>query len=76
MTDSYPDGINLKGMTQHWKGIGMHVEFDSNTPFPIDFARSFLRRSEYKCKFYPFPVELILQKYQFYDKIIVVAARG
>ena len=62
MTDSYPDGINLKEMTQHRRGIGMHVEFDNNTPFPIDFARDFLRRSEGKRKLYPYLVELILQK--------------
>ena len=71
MTDSYPDGINLKEMTQHRRGIGMHVEFDNSTPFAIDFAIDFLRRSENKCKFYPYLVELILQKYQFLDKIFV-----
>ena len=72
MTDSYPDGINLKEMTQHHRGIGEDVEFDNNTPFPVDFARDFLRRSENKCTFYTCLVELILQKYhQFQDKIVV-----
>ena len=48
------------------------MEFDNNTPFPIDFARDLLRRSENKRKFYPYLVELILQKYhQFQDKIVV-----
>ena len=50
VTDSYSDGINLKEMTQHHRSIGEHVHFDKNTPFPIDFARDFLRRSENKCK--------------------------
>ena len=52
----YPVSINLKEMTQHRRGIGMHVEFDNNTPFPINFASDFLRRSEKKCKFYPYLV--------------------
>ena len=73
VTDSYADGINLKEMTQHRKGIGMRVEFDNNTPFPTDFASDFLRRSENKRKFYQYLVELILQKYHFDDKIVVAA---
>ena len=59
-TDLYPNGTF----------IGMNVEFD-NTPFPIDNANNFLRRSENKCKFYLYLVELILQKYQVHDKIVV-----
>ena len=46
MTNLYPDGINLKEMTQHSRGNEMHVEFDNNTLFPIDFVSDFLRRSE------------------------------
>ena len=69
VTDWSPNGINLKEMTQYRRGIGMHVEFDNNTPFPIDFANDFLKRSENK--FYPYLVELILQKYQFHNKIVV-----
>ena len=45
VTDSNPDGINLKEMTQYRRGIGMHVEFENNTSFPINFASDFLRRS-------------------------------
>ena len=71
MTDLYPDGINLNEITQHRRGIGMHVEFDNNTPFPIDFASDFLRRSENNHKFYPYLAELILQKYKFHDEIVV-----
>ena len=71
MTDLYPDGINLKEITQHRRGIRRHVEFDNNTPFPINFASDFLRQSENNRKFYPYLVELILQKYQFHDKIVV-----
>ena len=43
VADSYHDGINLKEMTQDCRGIGMYVEFDNNTPFPINFASDFLR---------------------------------
>ena len=43
VADSYHDDINLKEMTQHCRGIGMYVEFDNNTPFPINFASDFLR---------------------------------
>ena len=46
MTNLYPDGINLKEMTQNSRGNEMHVEFDKNTLFPIDFVSDFLRRSE------------------------------
>ena len=66
-----PDGINLNELTQHRRGIRMHVEFDNNTPFPIDSASDFLRWSENKQKFYPYLVELILQKYHFHDKIVI-----
>ena len=45
VTDSNPDGINLKEMTHYRRGIGMHVEFENNTSFPINFASNFLRRS-------------------------------
>ena len=65
------DGINLKEITQHRRSTGMDVEFDNNTPFPIDFASGFLRRSENKRKYYPCVVGLILQKCQFHDKIVV-----
>ena len=75
VTDSYPDGINLKEITQHRRGIGMHVEFDSNTPFLIDFFSDFLTRSESKHKFYQCLVELILQKHQFHDKVAVVTKK-
>ena len=71
VTDSYPDGINLKEITQNSRGIGMHVEFDNNTPFPVDFASDFLRRPENKRKFYLYLVELILQKYRFHDKMLL-----
>ena len=57
-------------MTQHRRGIGMHVEFDGNIPYPIDFASDFLKQLENMQKFYPYLVELILQKYQLHDKIV------
>ena len=38
VTDSYPYGINLKEMIQHRRCIGVNVDFDKNTPFPIDFV--------------------------------------
>ena len=44
LTDTYPNRINLKEMTQHCRGTGMHVEFDNNIPFPADFANDFHRR--------------------------------
>ena len=44
VTDTYPNGINLKEMTQNYRGTGIHVEFDNNIPFPTDFAGDFHRR--------------------------------
>ena len=44
VTDTYANGINLKEMTQHCSGTGMHVEFDNNIPFPTDFASDFHSR--------------------------------
>ena len=41
----------------------------------INSASGFLRRSEKKRKFYPYLVELILQKYQFHDKIILATKK-
>ena len=69
MADQYPDGINLKEITQHCRDILIHAEFDNSTLFSIDFANDFFRRSE-KRKFYSYLVELILQKYSFHDKIV------
>ena len=68
VTDSYSDRINLKEMTQHCAGIGMHVEFDNNTSLPIEFASDFL-------KFYCYLVELMLQKYQFHGKDVVATKK-
>ena len=38
LTDLYPNGINLKEITQDRRGIGMHVEFDNNIPLQINFV--------------------------------------
>ena len=37
----------------------MYVEFDSNTPLPIDFVKDFHRSSENKDKFYSYLVSFI-----------------
>ena len=37
----------------------MYVEFDNNTPFPIDFVKDFHRSSENKDKFYSYLVSFI-----------------
>ena len=59
LTDSCRDDINLKETTPHRRGIGMYVEFDNNTPFPIDFVKDFHRSSENKDKFYSYLVSFI-----------------
>ena len=59
VTDSCRNDINRKEITHHRRGIGMYVEFDSNTPLPIDFVKDFHRSSENKDKFYSYLVSFI-----------------
>ena len=48
VTDMYPDGINLKELTQTDRGVGARVNFNDEDEFPADFSTDFLRQTENK----------------------------
>ena len=75
VTDSYPEGTNLKESLQMERGIGKRIKFNDDTEFPANFASDFLRNSDNKREFYPYVVDKIISKSE-YDEKIVVATRN
>ena len=62
VTDTYPEGMNLKEQLQVERGVGKRMNFHDDTDFPSDFASDFLRNSENKRNFYPYLIDKIMTK--------------
>ena len=71
VTDSYPNGLNLKESLQSERGVGKRLTFNDNTMFPTNFGSDFLRNSDNKREFYPYVVDKVISKCQFDEKIVV-----
>ena len=75
VTDSCPEGPNLKESLQVERGTGNRLKFKDDTEFPAHFSSDFLRNSENKGEYYPYVVDKILSK-SMYDEKCVVATRN
>ena len=71
VTDSYREGINLKGNLQIERGVGNRLQFTDESKFPSNFGSDFLRNTENKIHFYPYVIDKIISRYQCDEKTVV-----